>query len=166
MIDDPTLLEFHRRSREAIRAVLDGLDETQLREHDPQRGYSIAEEVGHLVAAEHYFLADEHGVDPGFAHMAPQSGQTASARELQERLRQIDERWPLLLREHPDDKSLRVTLARMSLHTLFHLAKIVDRRERMQPDFELPHWSKPGSWEHAIEPLLGAIGDMPGTRST
>ncbi|OIO97518.1 MAG: hypothetical protein AUJ92_03485 [Armatimonadetes bacterium CG2_30_59_28] len=38
------LLEFHRRSRDAIRAVLTGLDETQLHERDPQRGFSIAEE--------------------------------------------------------------------------------------------------------------------------
>ena len=47
-------------------------------------------------------------------------------------------------------------LARMALHTLYHLPKVLDRRERMEPSFELPHWSKAGSWEHAIEPILHA----------
>jgi hypothetical protein len=37
MIDDACLLEFHRRSRDAIRAVLTDLDEIQLHERDGAR---------------------------------------------------------------------------------------------------------------------------------
>ncbi len=158
-MDDAQLLELHRRCRQAIRFVLDGLDESGLRERDPARGYSIAEEVGHLVAAEHYFLADDLGVDPGFPHMDRYKGQNASAAELRERLDLIEERWPQLLSEHPDKRELRYIIARMSLHTLYHMARVVDRRVRMEPDFKLPHWSKPGSWEYAIEPLLDSVED-------
>jgi uncharacterized damage-inducible protein DinB len=158
MIDDTCLVEFHSRSRDAIRAVLTGLDESQLHERDPQRGFSIAEEVGHLIAAEHFFLSQDCGLDPGFPPFNREKGQAASGEELRDCLSQIDKRWPELLRDHPDRPELRAILTRMALHTLYHLVKAVDRRERMEPQFKLPHWSQPGSWEHAIEPVLEAIG--------
>jgi len=157
MISDQQLLEFHRRSRDAVRAVLDNIAEKILRERDPERGFSIAEEVGHLVAAEHFFRSHEFGIDPGFAHMDRTNGQQASLQELLERLSQIEQDWSQLLRDNPDVKEMRVVLARMALHTLYHLARIADRRARMEPQFRLPHWSQPGSWEFAIEPLLQAL---------
>lgn len=157
MFSDDTLLEFHRRSRDSIRAVLTGLDEPMLRAHDPERGFSIAEEVGHLVAAEHWFLSEEYGVDPAFSHMDRVKGQKASARELRDHLDQIEQQWPRLLQENPNSYELRVVLARMALHTLYHLARVADRRARLDPEFELPHWSEQGSWEYAIEPLLQSL---------
>jgi uncharacterized damage-inducible protein DinB len=157
MPSDGELLRFHRGARNGIRAVLEGLDEERLHEKDSVRGYSIAEEVGHLVAAEHWFLADDLGLDPGFPRMDRRLGQDATGGELAERLRLIESRWPELLRQHPDKSELRVVLARMAMHTLYHLPKIVDLRIRMEPDFGLPHHSEPGSWEQAIDPLLESI---------
>jgi len=157
MISDEQLLEFHRRSRDAVRAVLDNITEEVLRERDPEREFSIAEEVGHLVAAEHFFRTHEFGIDPSFAHMDRTKGQQASLRELLDRLSQIEQDWSQLLRDNPDVEEMRVALARMALHTLYHLARIVDRRVRMEPQFRLPNWSQRGSWEFAIEPLLQAL---------
>lgn len=157
MLSDGALLEFHRRSRVSIRAVLAGLGEPMLHEHDPDRGFSIAEEVGHLVAAEHWFLTERLGLDAGFPNMNRAKGQEASPKELLECLDQIEKQWPRLLRDNPDSRELRAVLARMAQHTLYHLARVADRRARMEPAFKLPHWSEPGSWEYAIEPLLESL---------
>ena len=165
MFGDDTLLELHRRSRDSIRAVLAGLDEPMLREHDQERGFSIAEEVGHLIAAEHWFLTEDYRIDPGFPHMNRAKGQEASVHELHERLNQIEQQWPRLLQENPDSRELRVILARMALHTLYHLARVADRRARMEQGFQLPHWSKRGSWEYAIEPMLQSVLHDPDAHS-
>ena len=49
---------------------------------------------------------------------------------------------------------LRYALFRVCLHALYHLPRIVHLRNCRQSEWELPHWSRPGSWEHAIEPIL------------
>lgn len=146
-VTDEQLLEMHRRALDTIRAVLDGLDVAALNWSEPATGKSITSEVRHICGAEAFWLRDA-GLEPAF-ELPPEV--PSSCDQLTAALDSIQRRWAQALADHPN---VRMSLFRLCLHALYHLPRIVHFRARQQPGWALPHWSQPGSWEHAIEPIL------------
>ena len=149
-VTDAQLLDMHKRALETIRAAIDGLDADVLAWREPDTGKSVAGEVRHLCNAERYWLR-EAGLDPEFS--SPPAS-PASVDDVLECLSQAEARWAELL---PTTPELRMSLYRVCLHALYHLPRVVHFRKRRQPDWAMPHWSKPGSWEHGVEPMLHAM---------
>jgi hypothetical protein len=154
-VTNKQLLDMHKRALDTIRAAIDGLDRESLCWCEPETGQWIAQEVSHLCDTERYWIQQE-GIDPQL-EVCPEF--PSSLEEELQCLGCIERRWVELL---PINPGLRFPLFRVCLHALYHLARIAHLRRHQQSDWGLPHWSKPGSWEHAIDPIMHVmLADQP-----
>jgi len=152
-VTDAKLLEVHEQGLNMVRAAVRGLDAEALCWREPDTGKTIAGEVVHVCEAEQFWLRDA-GIEP---QLDVPSEEPSSVEELLAGLDRAQQRFTDLLSEKPGDHDLRWRVCRVSQHALYHAVRIVHLRTRQQPDWTMPHWSEPGSWEHAVDLITDLI---------
>ena len=142
-------LELHRRCLDTVRAVLDGLNDRQLRVQEPTFGQSVGSEVEHIIGAETYWLREVR-IQPQFVCPARDEWSAAGFRQA---LDGIEAQYAEVLKERPGDQDVLFGLGRVCQHALNHRNRMVFLRRRQQPEWEPPPAYRIGSWERAVDYL-------------